>query len=250
MASAASSSSPPFRKRWVAFAVAGVAVLAALVVAAALADRQVVQALSHHALALRGFGQAHPVVGLAIYVTVFALSLIAFLPICLLLTVFAGFAFGVPIAAAASVAGAVLAAAGGYGLGRSTLEGFLERRLGRRAHLIRKMAQALRRNVFRYVFSLRLIPFSPFSLVSLAAGSVRAPLWPFLAATALGLTPECLIYAFAGRGVGEVVARGEAISLHTLVRPEVVWPLAAMGMLYLAAVLVRAGLAGLERSEV
>ena len=81
------------------------------------------------------------------------------------------------------------------------------RRAGPRAG---KLAEGFRADAFSYLLFLRLVPAFPFFLVNLVPAFAGVQLAPFVAATALGIIPGALAFAFAGTGLDSVIAAQKA----------------------------------------
>ncbi len=144
----------------------------------------------------QGFTSAAPGIWAApAFVAVFALATLAFFPKPVL-NAAAGVLFGIPEGLVLAVAGTTLGAVLAFGLGRS---------LGRdalRPMLKKKALAALDRRLtdqgFRSVLLLRIVPGVPFQAINLAAAFSGVRLWPFVAATALGVLPGTTAYVIAG----------------------------------------------------
>ncbi|MDB5459215.1 MAG: hypothetical protein JWO72_956 [Caulobacteraceae bacterium] len=191
-----------------------------------------------HAAGWRAFSHMHPAAGAAIFVAAYAAALVVLLPVALAMTAASGFLFGPLLGAAASMAGATLGAALAYGLAH-TVVGRAQARPARRADRLDALLAGMKADAFRYVLSLRLMPLTPFTLVSIAAGLARAPLGPFLLGTLLGVLPESLVYAAVGAGLGDSVLREPTLTMAAFARPGLLWPLAALAALVLAWRLAR-----------
>ena len=175
--------------------------------------------------AWRTFAGLHLALALAAFIAVYAAALFCFVPIALILTFASGFLFWPPVGAAASVAGACLGASLSYAAARfGPASGSRGGRSPgwRRAE---RLLDGLRTRVFRVTLSVRLLPLTPFTLFSLAAGGMRAAFWPFLAGTALGVLPECIAYALLGRRLGAALSAGQTIQVGDIVRPGLLIPL-------------------------
>ncbi|MEU0715727.1 TVP38/TMEM64 family protein [Streptomyces lavendulocolor] len=129
------------------------------------------------------------------FVGVFALATIAFFPKPVLNTaagVLFGVAEGLALAVAGTTLGAVLAFILGRSLGRDALQPLVKK----------KVLVALNRRLtdqgFRSVLLLRIVPGIPFQAVNFAAAFSGVRLWPFTAATAIGVLPGTAAYVTAG----------------------------------------------------
>jgi uncharacterized membrane protein YdjX (TVP38/TMEM64 family) len=88
---------------------------------------------------------------------------------------------------------------------------------------------------FGYILTLRLIPFAPFELVSVAVALAGAPFRTYMLGTFLGVMPATFLYSGVGAEIGRMIDRGETPHLHTLLTPNLVIPLLALGLISLAA---------------
>lgn len=105
------------------------------------------------------------------------------------LTVFAGFLFGAWLGLVWSSLAAVASAALAYWLARLAT--------GSRNLQRGKTARRLRENAFEAVLTMRLASM-PGDPINFLCGALRVPIWPFLAATAIGGMPGVVIGVFAG----------------------------------------------------
>jgi uncharacterized membrane protein YdjX (TVP38/TMEM64 family) len=168
------------------------------------------------------------------------------------LTLSGGFLFGVVVGASAAVIGATAGATLIFLLARTALGEPLLRRAGPRAQ---QLAQGFRDDAFSYLLFLRLVPVFPFFLVNLVPAFAGVRLAPFVAATALGVIPAALVYAFAGTGLDSVItaqknsfqdclAAGHAdcrltFDARDVLTPHLLGALVALGLLALVPVVVR-----------
>lgn len=134
-----------------------------------------------------------------------------------LLTLAAGVAWG-PVRGAAVVwPGAMLGAVAAYHLSRTVLRDAVARRLGANVHLA-ALDEAVGEEGAWVTFLLRLSPVVPFGVLNYALGLTRVRPLPYTAATAAGIVPGTLAYAWLGAAagqVGAVVARGEGFDVRT-----------------------------------
>jgi uncharacterized membrane protein YdjX (TVP38/TMEM64 family) len=234
------------------------AALIALILLAALAyyafgrEELSFEALVRHRAAIDGFVTEHGVLAvlafIALYITAVALSV----PGALFLTVAGGFLFGLMIGASAAVIGATIGATLIFLLARSALGEPLLRRAGPRAG---QLAQGFRNDAFNYLLFLRLVPAFPFFLVNVVPAFAGVQLGPFVAATALGIIPGAVVYAYAGIGLDsiiatqkdlyqECVAAGRAecqltFDVRDILTPQLLGALVALGLLALLPIAVR-----------
>ena len=208
--------------------------------------------LVRHRMAINAFVSEQRVLAvlayIALYIAVVALSL----PGAVFLTVIGGFLFGLPVGASAAVIGATAGATLIFLVARTALGEPLLRRAGPRAV---QLAQGFRDDAFSYLLFLRLVPAFPFFLVNLVPALAGVRLAPFVAATALGVIPGALVYAFAGTGLDSVIAAQKnaysdclaagrtdcqlSFDAKDVLTPQLLGALIALGLLALVPVVVK-----------
>jgi uncharacterized membrane protein YdjX (TVP38/TMEM64 family) len=123
---------------------------------------------------------------------------------------------GAPLALLGITVGGTLAAAVARWVGGGTAPEALGRRVA-------AFAVWLERRPFRGVLIARLIPLSPFNVVSYAAGLTRIPLVTIFVASLVGFAPRTFAYTALGG------------SFRDFGSPEARWALAATGVLATAS---------------
>jgi len=166
--------------------------------------------------------------GVLIYGLAYAAALVVLLPAAPF-TIGAGLIFqfwGFPLALLSATLGASLA--------------FLVSRYAVRGRVVRMMAhrpalQAVDRAVadegWRVVGLLRLSPLVPFNLQNYAFGATSIGFWPYVAATAVGIAPGCLLYVYLGVIGNAASSGGGALK----------WALVVLGLLATLAAAVLVG---------
>jgi uncharacterized membrane protein YdjX (TVP38/TMEM64 family) len=109
-----------------------------------------------------------------------------------------GALLGTILALVASVLGSLIT----YVAGRSLLGSVVRRRLGKYSRFTRLQAH-LAENAFLYTLSLRLFPFSNTTVASLACGSCKVPIGPYILASLLGFLPLTIVFAVFGSGAAK-----------------------------------------------
>ncbi|MFD7732125.1 TVP38/TMEM64 family protein [Kitasatospora phosalacinea] len=130
-----------------------------------------------------------------IALSVYAFGSMAFLPRPALnagMGVLFGSLWGVPLAVAGSMLGAVAAFALGRWLGREALRPLV------RGKVLTEVDRRLSQQGFRSVLLVRLFPGAPFQAGNLACAFSNVRFWPYLAGTALGVVPSTTAYVVAG----------------------------------------------------
>lgn len=210
------------------------------------------EALMRHRAAIDAFVSAHRLLAVLGYVGLYVVAVALSLPGAAFLTVAGGFIFGTVVGAAAAVTGATIGAVLVFMVARTALGEPLLQRAGPRAQ---QLAKGFREDAFNYLLFLRLTPVVPFFLVNLVPAFAGVRLCTFLTATALGIIPAALVYAFAGTGLDSVIdaqqrsydacmAAGRAdchlvFNARHVLTPELIGALIGLGVLALLPVAVR-----------
>lgn len=136
------------------------------------------------------------------YAAVYALAVVLGIPGSAL-TLGAGVAWG-PFGGFAVVwPGAVVGAIASFLLGRTALRERVARRVAG-VPVLRALDDALAREGGRVTLLLRLSPLVPFGILNYALGVTRVPFVAYTWATAIGIVPGTLLYAWLGAAAGEV----------------------------------------------
>ena len=189
-----------------------------------------------HRLVLLAFVRAHPALCLSAYVGAYVAMVALSLPAALVMTLTGGLLFGPWLGGAAAAVGCTLGSAVIFLICRTAVGGALR---GRAGSLVDRIERGIEEDAFAYVAALRLIPVAPFWLANLALGFVDIPLATFVAATFVGILPVSFVFAGIGSSLNAVFAKGGHADLHALLHPEALLPLAGLGLLALAPVVVR-----------
>ena len=165
----------------------------------------------------------------ALYAVVVAFSL----PLGAVMTITAGFLFGVVVGTITVVVGATIGATAIFlaiqmGLGKSLAsksEGW-----------VAKMKDGFNRNAFSYLLALRLIPVFPFALVNIVPALLGVSLSVYFLATLLGIIPGSFVYILLGDGLGAIFDAGGTPNLSIIFEPRVILPILALAALVLLQV--------------
>jgi uncharacterized membrane protein YdjX (TVP38/TMEM64 family) len=190
-------------------------------------------ALAHAVLGVLGWAKGAGVSGALLSGLAYVLGTLLFFPGSLL-TLGAGFLYGLwgglLVVVPSSVLGALLA----FLLGRTVLRGPTERLL-RRHPRFAAVDEAMAQNAFRVVVLLRLSPLFPFNLLNYGLGVTRVRTGPYVLGSVLGMLPGTLLYVYLGSLLTS------ATQLLSGERPDAGWAgrvLFVGGLLATAAVVV------------
>jgi uncharacterized membrane protein YdjX (TVP38/TMEM64 family) len=208
--------------------------------------------LVRHRATIGAFVAEHRVLAVLAYIALYIVAVALSVPGAVFLTVSGGFLFGLAVGASAAVISATIGATIIFLIARTALGEPLLRRAGPRAA---QLAEGFRDEAFSYLLFLRLVPAFPFFLVNLVPAFAGVRLLPFVTATALGVIPGALVYAFAGTGLDSVISaqkdanavclaagRGDChiiFDARDVLTPQLIGALIALGLLALAPVIVK-----------
>jgi uncharacterized membrane protein YdjX (TVP38/TMEM64 family) len=190
-------------------------------------------ALARNQLTLSAWVASHPIAAPALYVAIYAVAVALSVPESAVLTVAAGLLFDTLLGGILAVIGSTVGAVALFLAVRHHLADAIARRGGRFLDGVRA---GLERNGFSYLLAIRLVPAFPFWLVNLAAALSGMRLWPYVAATLIGVLPATFIYASIGAGIGAVLSAGGKPDLGIVFSPHVLGPLVALAALSLLPV--------------
>jgi uncharacterized membrane protein YdjX (TVP38/TMEM64 family) len=211
--------------------------VAALVLALAggLHHQLTLDALARHHDRITGLIEAHPLVAIAGFGLIYAVSVAISLPGAALLSLAAGLFFGVPLGLAIVLVAATAGAVAVFLAARGALRPLMLRHAG--AKLCR-MEAGFRRNAVSYLLFLRLMPVFPFFVVNVAPALFGMRLLSYAAVTLIGIVPGALVFVSLGAGLGGVVAEGRVPELGDLMTVEIMAGLSGLAVLALLPALV------------
>lgn len=134
--------------------------------------------------------------GIVIFVVVYVAAAIFLLPGSVL-TLGAGFAFGVVKGFLAVSVGSTLGAAASFLIARHFARETVSRRFGANTNFS-AVDRAVGREGAKIVFLLRLSPVFPFNVLNYLLGLTGVRFWPYVLASWLGMMPGTLLYVYLG----------------------------------------------------
>ena len=152
--------------------------------------------LPRYLLGFVGWLRSAGTVGLMVYVAVYIAACVLFVPGSIL-TLGAGFVYGVLLGAAVVWIGANLGAALAFILGRTLLRSSIEVKVKGNPRFA-AIDRAVGKEGFKIVLLTRLSPVFPFNLLNYAFGLTGVGLRDYLIGTALGIVPGTVMYVYLG----------------------------------------------------
>ncbi len=186
--------------------------------------------------ALRTLVAAHPVTAAFGFVTLYTMVVACAIPIGLVLSTGAGLMFGTILGGLYALLAITFGSTLLFLAARSALRPYAER-LARR--ILGREMPVLEGDGFSYMLAIRLIPFTPFWVVNIAAAMTDIRLRSYAAATFLGIAPITFILAATGAGVGDTMAGGQPPEANLLLRWQIVGPLLLLAVASLAPLAVK-----------
>ena len=179
---------------------------------------------AHRPLAILGF--------MALYVAAVALSV----PGATVLTIAAGFLFGIFAATAMVVAAATAGATVLFLAARTAFRDLLQPRVG---PWLAKLQRGFAENELSYLLFLRLVPLFPFFVVNLVPAFLGVRLRSFAIATFFGIIPASFLFASVGAGLGSLFDAGRDCSLDNVLTPQIILALVGLALLALVPVVYK-----------
>ena len=151
-------------------------------------------------------------VGILVFIVVYALATVLLAPGSIL-TIGAGFAFGLWKGFLAAWMGATLGASLAFLVARFLARDKIES-IAKRNEKFRKIDHAIGKQGAKLIFLLRLSPVIPFNLSNYFYGLTAVKFWPYVLASWVGMMPGTFLYVYIGAASKAAVAAatgGEAV---------------------------------------
>ncbi|HQU42297.1 MAG TPA: TVP38/TMEM64 family protein [Pirellulales bacterium] len=171
-------------------------ILVFLLLAAAVATALVLLPLREALEAILRAVRAMGVWGPLALITVYVVATVLFVPGAVL-TVGAGFLFGVPLGVPVVSLASVAGAAAAFWIGRTVARGWIESKVSA-SRRFRALDQAIGRHGFKIVILLRLSPVFPYALTNYVFAVTRIRFRDFLLASWVGMLPGTVLYVWLG----------------------------------------------------
>jgi uncharacterized membrane protein YdjX (TVP38/TMEM64 family) len=188
---------------------------------------------------IQGMGVWGPVLFVLLYVMVCLLLLPGSV-----LTLAAGFMFGVVWGTAVASLGATLGATAAFLVGRFMVRGWMEHRLVAHPGFL-AIDRAIDRQGFKVVFWIRLSSLFPYDLVSYLFGLTKISLGRYVLATWLGRLPETLFCAYLG-SAAKSLADLAAGKVETGIGKQLLWGVDLFAMIVVMVLVARIAKAALR----
>ena len=122
-----------------------------------------------------------------------------------LVSILVALLFGVWFGLAICLAGLGLGLAAAFLVARYGFRDWLERRIGD-TKLYRRLEENMRRDGWKLVLFMRLLPITPYSFLNYAFGLTGIRFWPYFLASLVGIVPNVLALLWTANAAGQLAA--------------------------------------------
>ncbi len=152
-----------------------------------------------------------------------------------ILTLGAGFLFGIVRGTIAVSVGSVLGATAAFLIGRTLLRGLIEKRIAAYPRF-QAIDRAMGQEGFKIVLLTRLSPVLPFNILNYAFGLTNVRSWQYVLASWIGMLPGTLMYVYLGSALKSLTDVAAGVPKGGT--PQTVFFLAGLVMTVVATVVV------------
>ena len=140
--------------------------------------------------------EAHRTLAWIVYLATYIVATVLVVPVSIL-TLAAGYLFGLPLGVVLASVGSVLGACGAFLVGRFFVREWVAKRIADLPRF-RALDQATRHEGFLIVFLTRLSPLFPFNLINYGLALTSVRLRDYFFASWLGMLPITILYTYVG----------------------------------------------------
>jgi uncharacterized membrane protein YdjX (TVP38/TMEM64 family) len=203
----------------------------ALVALIFFGDLVQLETLSKHYTALLAYRDANFAMTAFGFVALYTLIVILALPGALIASITGGVLFGVLFGTVLNFSAAIVGATAIFLAAKTGFGADVSAKLAASGGAGARFQEAIQRNEWSALLTMRLVPVLPFFLANLIPAFMGIRLKVFFVTTAIGIIPGCIVYTWVGAGLAQVLARGQMPDLSILSSVNVWGPLSALGVL-------------------
>jgi len=170
--------------------------------------------IQEHRIYLQQLVEHHYLYSVGMYLLLFVVAALLGIPITVLLTVAAGYFFGVFSGLVYANIGATVGAVISFVTFRYFLGSFVQNRYQDQLKAFNRDIDAYGHN---YLLTMQILPFTPTLLINIFAGLTKIPLWTFVWTTSLGILPGSLLYTLSGRHLADIRSISDLWSIRSFV---------------------------------
>lgn len=186
--------------------------------------------------ALVSWTQSHTVLAVLIFMAVYIVTVAFSFPGATVLTLSAGFLFGVVLGTVWVVIAATLGACVVFLAARYAFADYLSAKAG---PWLKKFERGFQTNALSYLLFLRLLPVFPFWLVNIVPGLLNVRFAVYAFSTLIGIIPGSLVYVAVGNGLSSVFERNAAPNWAIVFEPQILVPLVLLAVLSILPILYK-----------
>ncbi|MFC1842746.1 TVP38/TMEM64 family protein [Candidatus Dependentiae bacterium] len=149
-----------------------------------------------------------------VYLALFIGASFLSIPITVILSIMAGFFFGVFTGALYVNIGTVLGSTLSFITFRYLLGGFVKEKYKDK---LADFNAHIKKHGYSYLLSLQLFPATPSFLINTLSGLTQISLWTFIWTTSIGIIPGSLVYTFSGQELAKIESTRDLLSWPILV---------------------------------
>lgn len=151
--------------------------------------------------------------GPLLFIVIYIVGCVIFLPGSLL-SIGAGFLFGLPVGIVTVSLGSTLGAGAAFLIGRTVLRKWVTARFATMPRF-RALDEAVGKQGFKIVLLTRLSPVFPFNLLNYAFAATSVSLRDYMAASWLGMLPGAVLYVYIGTAMNSLVELASGRTSYT-----------------------------------
>lgn len=185
---------------------------------------------------LINYTNQHTLFSALIFCLIYIIAVTVSIPGATILTLLAGFLFGIWLGTFYVVISASIGACILFIAARTAFYDLFHRKA---AKWLTKFEKGFEENATSYLLFLRLVPIFPFWLINIIPAFLGVRLRTFAWTTLIGIIPGTAVYVAVGNGLGTVFSEGKALDLGIIFKPEVLIPLACLAIISLVPILYK-----------
>lgn len=158
---------------------------------------------------LRSMLDRSPILFTSAYVGLYLFLTTLSIPGSIVLTLLAGAIFGLGLGLFWVMFSTTLGACFAFLISRYMFRTYFERKFRTQFH---KMNNRVKKEGISYLFTVRMIPVSPYVVVNIVMGLTDMPIWRFAWITCLGMLPGTFLYVLAGKKISTISKVSDILS--------------------------------------
>ncbi len=194
------------------------------------------EALQQHRNFLAKFTTDNYLETVLIFMFIYIMAIAISVPGAAILTVAAGFMFGILWGTCYVVFSATVGATIVFLAARTALGDLLALKAG---NFVQQLKKGFRKNEFNYLLILRLIPLFPFWLINIIPALLKVRIDTFVTATFLGIIPGSIVYASIGNGLDHLLQQNQEPNLAMIFQPSLLLPILGLALLTLLPIIYK-----------